>query len=75
MDFKAAALTIIFFNLVFNIPVAYFSTFGPKTGMRQLTLTRFTFGYYTVMIPVLLNAIACIGESQASYMKALQAYA
>lgn len=64
MGVKDSFLTIIFANLLCNIPVAYFSTFGPKSGMRQLTLTRFSFGYYTVMIPVLLNALACIGKSQ-----------
>jgi purine-cytosine permease-like protein len=63
MGFKDSALTILFFNLVFTIPVAFFSTFGPKTGMRQLTLARFSFGYWTVMIPVVLNGIACIGWS------------
>lgn len=62
MGVKDSFLTIIFANLLCNIPVAYFSTFGPKSGMRQLTLTRFSFGYYTVMIPVLLNALACIGK-------------
>lgn len=62
MGVKDSFLTIIFANLFGNLIVAYFSTFGPKTGLRQLTLTRFSFGYYTVMIPVLLNALACIGE-------------
>lgn len=63
MGVKDSFLTIIFMNLLGNAVVAFFSTFGPKTGMRQLTLTRFSFGYYTVMIPVVLNALACIGTS------------
>jgi purine-cytosine permease-like protein len=62
MGVKDAFLTIVFTNLAANLIVAYFSTFGPKTGMRQLTLTRFSFGYYVCMIPALLNALACIGE-------------
>jgi NCS1 nucleoside transporter family len=63
MGVKDAFLTIVFTNLAANLIVAYFSTFGPKTGMRQLTLTRFSFGYYVCMIPALLNALACIGWS------------
>lgn len=62
MGVKDSFLTIVFTNLASNLVVAYFSTFGPKTGMRQLTLTRFSFGYWTCMIPALLNALACIGE-------------
>lgn len=48
MGLRDAALTIIFFNLLTTIPVAYFSTWGPKLGLRQLTLSRFSFGYFTV---------------------------
>lgn len=58
-----ARSAIIFFNLLSTIPVAYFSTWGPATGMRQLALSRYGFGYWTVMIPVVLNCIACLGWS------------
>ena len=63
MGLRDAVLTILFFNLLATIPVAYFSTWGPKTGMRQLALSRFGFGYWTVMIPTVLNCLACIGWS------------
>lgn len=63
MGLRDAILTILFFNAVFTLVVAFFSTWGPKTGMRQLALSRFGFGYYTVMIPTILNCIACIGWS------------
>ena len=42
LGFRLAVLAIIF-NLLGTIPVAYFSTFGPKLGLRQLTLSRFSF--------------------------------
>ncbi|KAE9385571.1 hypothetical protein BT96DRAFT_968444 [Gymnopus androsaceus JB14] len=61
LGLKEAALTIIFFNLLCNLPVAYFSTWGPKLGLRQLTLSRFSFGYATAQIPIVLNCIACVG--------------
>jgi len=54
---------IIFFNLMATLPVAYFSIFGPRLGLRQMTIARFSFGYYTAWIPVVLNVIACIGWS------------
>jgi len=63
MGFRDSVLTIVFFNLLSTIPVAYFSTWGPATGMRQLALSRYGFGYWTVMIPVVLNCIACLGWS------------
>jgi len=63
MGFKDAALTILFFNLFPTLVVAYFSTWGPKTGLRQLALSRFGFGYFTVLLPTILNCIACIGWS------------
>lgn len=64
LDFRPAALTIIFFNLASTIPVAYFSTFGPKLGLRQMTLSRFSFSlYFPNWIPVILNLVACLGWS------------
>ncbi|KAF2711135.1 hypothetical protein K504DRAFT_490058 [Pleomassaria siparia CBS 279.74] len=50
MNLRDAALTILFFILASTAPVAYLSTWGPKTGMRQLVQARFAFGYYHVQI-------------------------
>jgi purine-cytosine permease-like protein len=64
LTFRPAVITIIFFNLLGTIPVAYFATFGPKLGLRQLTLSRFAFSlYFPACIPIVLNIIACIGWS------------
>ena len=46
LGLKEACLTILFFNLLATIPVAYFAVFGPRLGLRQMTITRFSFGYY-----------------------------
>lgn len=48
LGLREACLVILFFNLLCTLPVAYFSTWGPKLGLRQLTLSRFSFGYVTV---------------------------
>jgi purine-cytosine permease-like protein len=64
LNFRPAVLTIVFFNLLSTFPVAYFSTFGPKLGLRQLTLSRFSFSlYFPACIPIVLNIIACVGWS------------
>lgn len=43
--------------------MAYFSTWGAKLGLRQLTLSKFSFGYFTSQFPIILNCIACVGWS------------
>jgi len=63
LGLKESILTIVFFNLLSTIPVAYFSVWGPRMGLRQMTISRFSFGYYTAWVPVVLNVIACIGWS------------
>lgn len=45
LDFKSSVWVIIVFNLLSAIPVAYFATFGPLLGMRQMVQTRYSFGY------------------------------
>lgn len=44
LGFVDAFLTILFFNILGIMPVCFFSTFGPKFGMRQMILSRFWFG-------------------------------
>ncbi|KAH9844159.1 permease for cytosine/purines, uracil, thiamine, allantoin-domain-containing protein [Rhodofomes roseus] len=63
LGLREACLVILFFNLLCTIPVAYFSTWGPKLGLRQLTISRFSFGYFTSLVPIVLNCIACVGWS------------
>ncbi|KAF8488734.1 permease for cytosine/purines, uracil, thiamine, allantoin-domain-containing protein [Gautieria morchelliformis] len=70
---KISILTIVFFNLLSTLPVAFFSTFGPKLGLRQMTITRFSFGYYVAWFPVVLNVIACIGWSTINSIVGAQA--
>jgi purine-cytosine permease-like protein len=37
-------LVILFFCLLTTTAPAYLSTFGPKTGMRQMIQARYSFG-------------------------------
>ncbi|KAF9441513.1 hypothetical protein P691DRAFT_715125 [Macrolepiota fuliginosa MF-IS2] len=58
-----SCLTILFFNLVFCIMPAYAMTWGPKTGMRQMVISRYSFGYYGILLICLLNLIGMCGFS------------
>lgn len=54
---------IILFNLLGVLPVAFFSTLGPKLGLRQMTISRFSFGWGGAMVMALFNVAACLGWS------------
>ncbi|KAF5335050.1 hypothetical protein D9758_016322 [Tetrapyrgos nigripes] len=56
-----SCLVILFFNLLCCTPVAYFVTWGPKLGMRQMIQARYSFGYYGVIVPSILNLIGGFG--------------
>ncbi|WWC96573.1 hypothetical protein V866_003441 [Kwoniella sp. B9012] len=61
MGLRDAALSIVFFNLLACAPVAYMCIFGKELGLRQMVLSRFSMGYWTGLIPVIFNLIACCG--------------
>lgn len=54
---------ILIFNALGVLPVAFFSTLGPKLGLRQMTISRFSFGWVGSMVVALFNVAACIGWS------------
>lgn len=55
LGFVDTALTIIFVNILGILPVCFFSTFGPRFGLRQMVLSRFYFGYYGVKLSEYLS--------------------
>ncbi|KAH3946745.1 hypothetical protein HBI25_087590 [Parastagonospora nodorum] len=63
LGFIDACLVCLFFNLLGVIPVCYFSTFGPRFGLRQMVLSRFWFGWHGVKIIAVFNILACLGWS------------
>src|SRR6266852_7918094 len=54
---------ILIFNALGVLPVAFFSTLGPRLGLRQMTISRFSFGWVGGIIMALFNVAACIGWS------------
>lgn len=54
---------ILIFNVLGVLPVAFLSTLGPKTGLAQMPLARFSFGLQGAKLPAAFNMLACIGWS------------
>src|SRR5947209_445107 len=63
LGFWDSVAVIIIFNALGVLPVAFFSTLGPKLGLRQMTISRFSFGWVGGIIMALFNVGACIGWS------------
>ncbi|HVB20774.1 MAG TPA: cytosine permease [Ktedonobacteraceae bacterium] len=63
LGFWGSVATIVIFNALGVLPVAFFSTLGPKLGLRQMTLTRFAFGWVGGIIMAIFNVGACIAWS------------
>ena len=53
-------VAILIFNALGVLPVAFFSTLGPKLGLRQMTISRFSFGWVGSILMALFNIAACI---------------
>src|SRR6266536_3782581 len=63
LGFWDGLAVIIIFNALGVLPVAFFSTLGPKLGLRQMTISRFSFGWVGAIIIAIFNVAACIGWS------------
>ena len=50
LGFVDTILIIFFVNVLGIIPVCFFSTFGPRFGLRQMVLSRFFFGVSTFWV-------------------------
>src|SRR5258707_4716862 len=63
LGFWDSLAAIIIFNALGVLPVTFFSTLGPKLGLRQMTISRFAFGWVGGIIMAIFNVAACIGWS------------
>ncbi|KAH6900976.1 purine-cytosine permease [Coprinopsis sp. MPI-PUGE-AT-0042] len=61
LGLRDTCLTILFFNIVCCAFPAYICAWGPKLGMRQMVITRYSFGYYGTLLPCILNLVAMMG--------------
>ncbi|ESK86250.1 cytosine-purine permease [Moniliophthora roreri MCA 2997] len=58
---KESCLVIWLFTMLCSVPPAYFATWGPRLGLRQMVQSRYSFGYYGVILPCVLNLISMTG--------------
>jgi NCS1 nucleoside transporter family len=63
LGFWDTVLAVVIFNILGTLPVALFSTLGPRLGLRQMVISRFSFGWVGAAMMALFNAAACIGWS------------
>ncbi|HEU5380847.1 MAG TPA: cytosine permease [Ktedonobacteraceae bacterium] len=63
LGFWDSVAVIIVFNALGVLPPAIFSTLGPRLGLRQMTIARFSFGWVGGIVMALFNVGACIGWS------------
>ncbi|KAI0827043.1 cytosine-purine permease [Trametes gibbosa] len=61
LGLRDSCLVILFFNLLCSTLPAYFSTWGPKLGLRQMCQARYSFGYFGVIIPSVFNLCSMMG--------------
>ena len=54
---------ILLFNVLGVLPVAFLATLGPLLGLRQMTISRFAFGWNAARLLAFFNVVACVGWS------------
>lgn len=72
LSFWQATFTIIFFSILGVFPVALFSVFGPKLGLRQMVLSKFLLGDLCMRLFAIINMIACVGWGAVNIMSSAQ---
>src|SRR5438270_7087043 len=72
LGFWDSVASIVIFNALGVLPVAFFSTLGPKLGLRQMTITRFSFGWVGGIIMAFFNVAACIAWSAVNVIVGAQ---
>ncbi|KAF2151703.1 purine-cytosine permease FCY21 [Myriangium duriaei CBS 260.36] len=61
LSFTDSALCAVFGAIVGALPVAYFATFGPRSGNRSMVVARYSMGWYPAKLIVILNLIVLLG--------------
>lgn len=72
LSFWQCVLVILSFSLMGCLPIAFFSIFGAKLGLRQIILSKFLVGDYCMRLFALINVVACVGWGAVNIMSAAQ---
>ncbi|KAK5051361.1 hypothetical protein LTR84_003013 [Exophiala bonariae] len=66
LSLKQAILITIFGSLLGGCVTGYAATFGAATGLRQISVTRFSFGWWPNKLIAALNAVQQVGWAAVS---------
>jgi NCS1 nucleoside transporter family len=72
LGFAQATAAVVLFNVLGTLPVAFFATLGPRLGLRQMTLSRYAFGWTGAKIMAGFNVVACVGWSAVGTLLAAE---
>ena len=61
MSLKQSLLCCIFGSILGSSVTGYLATFGAATGLRQMSISRYSFGWWPNKLVALLNVIQQIG--------------
>ncbi|KAF2157716.1 NCS1 family nucleobase:cation symporter-1 [Myriangium duriaei CBS 260.36] len=61
LNLRQAIVTTVFGTLFGGMVSAYCATMGPETGLRQVSISRYSFGWWPSKIVAVLNVISQIG--------------
>lgn len=66
LDLKQSILIVIFASLLGSAVTGWCATMGPGTGLRQVAISRFSFGWWPSKIIAVLNVIEQLGWSSVA---------
>jgi NCS1 family nucleobase:cation symporter-1 len=61
LDFRTGLLALVVGNILGALPVGLNATIGPRTGLTQIEISRFSFGRTGTRVPATLNWISAVG--------------
>lgn len=61
LSFEASAYTIAGFNLFSCSIPSFIALFGPRLGLRTMTIARYSFGWWFAIVPAIFNLVSFIG--------------
>ncbi|CAF3957990.1 unnamed protein product [Adineta steineri] len=73
LDLYESFVTIILFNIIGIIPIAAVACFGPASGLRTMTFSRYSWGYYGASIMAFLNVLNALGWAAVNSITGAQA--
>ncbi|KAJ3335485.1 hypothetical protein HDU93_005374 [Gonapodya sp. JEL0774] len=70
LSLSESITVVVITNFVVLSVVSYFATFGPRLGLRQFIVSRYSFGWYPNKIMGILSSITSLGWSCVNVISA-----